>query len=36
MRDEAHRFGLSHHRTRRSRESFDTELAHIPGIGKKP
>lgn len=35
MRDEAHRFGLSHHRDRRSRESFDTELAHIPGIGEK-
>lgn len=35
MRDEAHRFGLSHHRNRRIREVLDTELMHIPGIGEK-
>ena len=34
MRDEAHRFGLKHHRNRRVRESFNSELVDIKGIGK--
>ncbi len=34
MRNEAHRFGITHHRNRRSKNSFKTELASIKGIGK--
>ncbi len=34
IRDEAHRFSLSHHRSRRSRSTFRTELTDIPGIGE--
>ena len=34
MRDEAHRFGLKHHRNRRVREGFNSELVDIKGIGK--
>jgi excinuclease ABC subunit C len=33
LRDEAHRFGITHHRDRRSRESIGTELTQIKGIG---
>lgn len=33
-RNEAHRFGLSHHRSKRSKNTFKTELTDIPGIGK--
>lgn len=32
IRDEAHRFGITHHRNKRSRETFKTELNEIPGI----
>ncbi len=35
MRDEAHRFGITHHRQRRSRGSLDSSLAKIKGIGDK-
>ncbi len=35
LRDEAHRFGLSHHRNRRSKNTFRSELENIEGIGKK-
>lgn len=35
MRDEAHRFGITHHRNKRSKNSFQTELAGIKGIGEK-
>ena len=34
MRDEAHRYGLKHHRHRRVREGFNSELVDIKGIGK--
>ncbi|MBI3500476.1 MAG: excinuclease ABC subunit UvrC [Bacteroidetes bacterium] len=35
MRDEAHRFGLKHHRGRRVRESIGSELTQIKGISDK-
>ncbi len=35
MRDEAHRFGITHHRNRRSKKLTSTELEAIPGIGKQ-
>jgi excinuclease ABC subunit C len=35
VRDEAHRFGLKHHRTRRKNSTIKTELEEIPGIGEK-
>jgi len=35
MRDEAHRFGLKHHRGRRVRESIGSELTDIKGISDK-
>lgn len=35
IRDEAHRFGLTHHRNRRSKAAFNSELENIPGIGPK-
>ncbi len=35
MRDEAHRFGITHHRQRRSNSSLNSELIQIKGIGKK-
>ncbi len=34
LRDEAHRFGITHHRNKRSTSTFKTELTDIPGIGK--
>lgn len=34
MRDEAHRFGIKHHRNKRSKNLIKTELTSIPGIGK--
>jgi len=34
MRDEAHRFGIAHHRNKRSKGLLKTELTGIPGIGK--
>ena len=35
VRDEAHRFGITFHRLKRSNSTFVTELENIPGIGKK-
>lgn len=35
VRDEAHRFGITRHRNRRSKNTFKTELDDIKGIGKK-
>ena len=35
MRDEAHRFGLAHHRNLRSRRFIATQLTEIPGVGPK-
>jgi excinuclease ABC subunit C len=35
IRDEAHRFGITHHRSKRSRETFKTELNEIKGISDK-
>ncbi len=34
IRDEVHRFGISFHRSKRSRGVFKNELEEIPGIGK--
>lgn len=33
IRDEAHRFGITHHRNRRSSSSLVSELDGIPGVG---
>ncbi|MCC5917806.1 MAG: excinuclease ABC subunit UvrC [Cryomorphaceae bacterium] len=33
MRDEAHRFGITHHRNKRSKSTFKSALEDIPGIG---
>lgn len=35
VRDEAHRFGVRHHRTRRKNSTIQTELDEIPGVGPK-
>ena len=35
LRDEAHRFGITHHRNRRSRGALVSELDTIPGVGAK-
>jgi len=35
IRDEAHRFAITFHRQKRSKNTFVTELEQIPGIGKK-
>jgi excinuclease ABC subunit C len=35
MRDEAHRFGITHHRQRRSKSTLVSELTEIKGIGEK-
>ncbi|MFB9119582.1 excinuclease ABC subunit UvrC [Bergeyella porcorum] len=35
VRDEAHRFGVKHHRTRRKNATITTELEDIPGVGEK-
>ena len=34
MRNEAHRFGIEHHRNRRSKTALNTELETIPGVGE--
>lgn len=34
MRDEAHRFGIKHHRNKRSKNLIKSELTEIKGIGK--
>ena len=33
IRDEAHRFAITHHRNRRSKSMVDSELDEIPGLG---
>lgn len=35
LRNEAHRFGITFHRQKRSKEALNTELETIPGIGEK-
>lgn len=35
LRNEAHRFGIEHHRNRRSKSALNTELETIPGVGEK-
>ena len=35
IRDEAHRFGITHHRNRRSKEQTVSALRSIPGVGEK-
>ncbi|MFB9055421.1 excinuclease ABC subunit UvrC [Mariniflexile ostreae] len=35
LRNEAHRFGIEHHRNRRSKTALNTELEMIPGVGEK-
>lgn len=35
MRDEAHRFGITHHRNRREKGSLKSQLSEIKGIGPK-
>jgi len=34
LRNEAHRFGITHHRNKRSKSTFKTSLQDIPGVGK--
>ena len=34
-RDEAHRFGITFHRSKRSKASLSTALESVPGLGKK-
>jgi excinuclease ABC subunit C len=34
MRDEAHRFGITHHRKRRDKSTLESELVDIKGIGE--
>ena len=33
MRDEAHRFGITHHRKRREKTAMSPQLTEIPGVG---
>ncbi len=35
IRDEAHRFGITHHRNKRDKSTLRTELTEIVGIGEK-
>ena len=35
LRNEAHRFGITHHRNKRSKAQIASELRTIPGIGEK-
>ena len=35
LRDEAHRFGITHHRNRRSKNFIQTGLDGIEGVGEK-
>ena len=35
LRNEAHRFGITHHRDKRSKSALTNSLESIPGIGEK-
>ena len=35
LRNEAHRFGITHHRNKRSKNALENELEQITGIGKQ-
>jgi len=35
LRDEAHRFGITHHREKRTKEMLKSELDGVKGIGQK-
>lgn len=35
LRNEAHRFGITHHRNKRSKSALNNQLEQIPGIGKQ-
>jgi excinuclease ABC subunit C len=35
LRDEAHRFGITHHKQKRNKSTLQTELNQIPGVGDK-
>ena len=35
LRNEAHRFGIEHHRNKRSKGALTTELENIPGVGEQ-
>ena len=35
LRNEAHRFGINHHRNKRSKSALQTEMTQIPGVGEK-
>lgn len=35
MRDEAHRFGITHHRNRRDKGTLRTALTEVPGVGEE-
>ncbi len=35
LRDEAHRFGVKHHRHRRKARTLASELLEVPGVGPK-
>jgi excinuclease ABC subunit C len=35
MRNEAHRFGITHHRNKRSKNALKSELTEIDGVGPK-
>jgi len=35
LRNEAHRFGITHHRNKGSKKALGTELTDIVGIGEK-
>lgn len=35
MRNEAHRFGITHHRNKRSKNAFQSELTGVKGLGEK-
>jgi len=35
MRNEAHRFGITHHRNKRSKAALTSEITQIKGVGRK-
>jgi excinuclease ABC subunit C len=35
MRDETHRFSITHHKNKRNKGTLQTELSLIPGVGEK-